>query len=596
LELFGIWALLKWQLLCIRIIVMKTTLFLRQLALKSVLLVVLAVFAGFINLPGGRLQAQPLAHIAVDDQPGSPVYVAGEVLVQFKPSASDNDLIDSIKRGALSIRKHLVTPVMRARGHPGITRTATRLSVMEAIRRLENHPAVEFAEPNWVYTHQEVSNDPFYLDGSLWGMYGDLTTPANPFGSQAAEAWNLGYIGSAAVYVGVIDEGIQFTHPELTENVWTNPFDLVDGSDNDGNGYIDDIHGWDFYGNDNSVYDGAGDDHGTHVTGTIAAKGGNGTGVAGVNWNVTYIAAKFLGPSGGTTADAVEAVEYLTNLKTSHGLNIVALNSSWGGGGYSQSLHDAIIRAAKTGILFIAAAGNGDWRGRAINNDRTPYYPACYDTSKGTSTETAASYDAVIAVAAIDSAGAKASWSNYGAKTVDLGAPGVNVLSTIPTDAYAYGSGTSMATPHVTGAAALYAAANPVATAAQIKAKILASVTPTASLSGKTVTGGRLNISKMFLPPPPPPTAPSGLTATAVSKSQINLAWTDNSDNEAGFKIERSTDGSNFSQIATVGANVTAYSNTGLARNKLYYYRVRAYNDGGDSAYSNVASAKTFSK
>src|SRR5262249_48886988 len=151
----------------------------------------------------------------------------------------------------------------------------------------------------------------------------------------------------------IVDEGIQFSHPDLSANIWTNSGEIPgDGIDNDGDGYIDDIHGWDFYNNDNSIYDGTSDDHGTHVTGTIGAAGGNGLGVAGVNWHVTYISAKFLGPNGGYTSDAVQAIDYMTYLKSKKGLNIVALNSSWGGGGYSQSLHDAIIRAAKADILF----------------------------------------------------------------------------------------------------------------------------------------------------------------------------------------------------------------------------------------------------
>jgi len=316
----------------------------------------------------------------------------------------------------------------------------------------------------------------------------------NQYGTQAEEAWNAGHIGSNSVYVGVIDEGIQFTHPDIDANVWTNPYDPVDGIDNDGNGYKDDIHGWDFVSNNNTIYDGgtAGtrDDHGTHVTGTIAGEGGNGTGVAGVNWKVTYISGKFLGPNGGTIADAIEAVNYFTDLKNRHGLNIVALNNSWGGGGYSQALHTAIIRAAKANILFIAAAGNN-----GSNNNTVASYPSNYNTLIGTSSESAASYDSVIAVAALNSNGTLASFSNYGSTTVDLAAPGSGIYSTVAYNSYASYSGTSMATPHVTGAAALYASTHPGATAAEIKAAILASVVPTPSLAGKTVTGGRLNVS-----------------------------------------------------------------------------------------------------
>jgi subtilisin family serine protease len=323
-------------------------------------------------------------------------------------------------------------------------------------------------------------------------MYGDGTSPANQYGSQAGEAWAAGHTGSASVYVGIIDEGIQYDHPDLAGQVWTNAKDPVDGIDNDGNGYVDDIGGWDFDGNDNTIYDGGTrgslDDHGTHVAGTIGAKS-DGKGVVGVNWNVTLISGKFLGRRGGTTANAIKAVDYFTDLKTRHGLNIVATNNSWGGGGFSQGLLDAVVRAAKANILFIAAAGNGGSDGLGDDNDRTASYPSGYNTTSG------AGYDAVIAVAAITSSGAKSNFSNYGATTVDIGAPGSGVWSTTAYNTYSSYSGTSMATPHVTGGAALYASTHPGSSAATIKNAILSSAVPTASLNGKTATGGRLNVS-----------------------------------------------------------------------------------------------------
>jgi subtilisin family serine protease len=275
-----------------------------------------------------------------------------------------------------------------------------------------------------------------------------------------------------------------FNHTDLAANFWTNSFDPVDGADNDGNGFIDDVHGWDFDGNNNSTFDGTQDDHGTHVAGTIGAVGGNGTGVAGVCWNVKMISAKFLGRRGGTTANAVKAVDYFTDLKTRHGLNIVATNNSWGGGGASSSLQAAIERANGQNILFIAAAGND-----GNNIESTKSYPASYNNAN------------IIAVAAIASNGSIPSWSNFGSSSVDLGAPGSGIYSTLPGknggSSYGSYSGTSMATPHVTGAAALYASTHAGSTAAQIKAAILdaARATPTTSLTGKTVTGGRLNVS-----------------------------------------------------------------------------------------------------
>ncbi|HZG42954.1 MAG TPA: S8 family peptidase [Longimicrobium sp.] len=420
-------------------------------------------------------------------------FVPGEVIVKFRAGASAEARSAALGRANATVRERIVTNAMRGAGdREGVTVVHSGLGTAAAIERLRGNPNVEYAEPNWIYSHNVVSTDTYFTNGSLWGMYGDLTSPINQYGSQAGEAWALNHTGSKSVYVGIIDEGIQFSHPDLDANIWLNPFDPADGVDNDGNGYVDDQRGWDFANGDNSIYDGgtrgSADKHGTHVAGTIGAES-NGTGVVGVNWNVTMISGKFLGRNGGTTVNAIKAVDYFTDLKTRHGLNIVATNNSWGGGGFSQALLDAINRGGSAGILFIAAAGNGGGDGVGDNNDATASYPSNYAcTANG-------SYDCVIAVASITSTGAKSGFSNYGAKTVDIGAPGSGINSTLPSNTYGSYSGTSMATPHVSGAAALYASTNSGATAAQIRNAILSSAVPTASLSGITVTGGRLNVS-----------------------------------------------------------------------------------------------------
>jgi subtilisin family serine protease len=419
---------------------------------------------------------------------GGPEFVPGEVLVKFRPGASASARGAAMRAANAQAADHIVTGAMRRAGDgEGITVLRTPMAVQAAVQSLRASGAVEYAEPNWVYHHAaSVSNDTYFVNNQLWGMYGPATSPANQYGSNAAAAWAAGAIGSKSVFVGIIDEGIQFDHPDLAGQVWTNPAEVVNGVDDDGNGYVDDVRGWDFDANDNTIYDGgtrgALDDHGTHVAGTIGGRGGNGTGVVGVNWDVTLIAGKFLGRRGGTTASAVRAVDYFTDLRTNRRVNVVATNNSWGGGGYSQALYDAINRANAAGILFVAAAGNGGSDGVGDNNDQVASYPSNYDLPN------------VIAVAAITSTGARSSFSNYGAQTVDIGAPGSGVFSTTAYNGYSSYNGTSMATPHVTGAVALYAAANPGATAAEIKNAILSSAVPTASLDGKTTTGGRLDV------------------------------------------------------------------------------------------------------
>jgi subtilisin family serine protease len=538
----------------------------------------LFVLSTFVVMLAGQPQAQ------VPGTPAANRFLANQVLIQFQATATDQDRADA--RGWVNAqRRELV------RGGPGgqleLSALPPGIPVEFAVDLLSRHPAVRFAEPNWIYTHQATSSDPYYTGGLLWGMYGDATSPANQYGSQAGEAWAANHTGSSSTYVAVIDTGIDVGHPDLSANIWTNPFDPVDGVDNDGNGRIDDTRGWDFYQNNNSLYDGSSDSHGTHVAGTIGARS-NTAGVAGVNWNVTIIGAKFLGPNGGSTSNAVKAIDYITDLKTRHGLKIVATNNSWGGGGFSQALLDAITRGANAGILFVAAAGNS-----GVNTDSTANYPSNYNTTAG------AGYDAVISVAALTSTGARASYSNYGANTVDLGAPGSGINSTLPGNTYGSYSGTSMATPHVTGAAALYYSMNgQTPTASAIRSAILSSAqnTPTSSLNGRAVTNGRLNIGWFVqgATPSNPPQAPSNLTATANSTSQITLGWDDNSNDEQGFRIERCTGSgcSSWGPLVTVAAGVEGYVNTGLSANTTYRYRVIAYKDALFST-SNEAQATT---
>jgi len=431
-------------------------------------------------------------------------YADGEVLIQFVADTPsfERQLIRQQISGVIS--ESIQTPLMRQVGVGKLERISlpTGMGVDQAIEKLKHNSWVAYAEPNYLVRPTAISNDPSYVNGSLWGMYSDdLGGPIGPsgttnaFGSQAEKAWARGLTGNSSVVVGVIDQGIQVTHPDLIDNIWVNPFENPnDGIDNDGNGYIDDKYGWDFLNNDNSVFDG-GDAHGTHVAGTIGATGGNSLGVVGVNWDVSIIAAKFIGPSSGTVADAVEALDYLTDLKVRHGINLVATSNSWGSGEYSQALHDAILRSAKQDILFVAAAGNS-----AKNNDVTDFFPADFNTLVGTSTETAANYDAVISVAATRNTGTLASFSNFGNFSVDIAAPGEGILSTVP-NGYGTMSGTSMATPHVTGAIALLASTLPQGTdPSLLRNTILRSATPSTALSERVHSGGFLNVHQALMP------------------------------------------------------------------------------------------------
>ncbi|GHA88123.1 S8 family serine peptidase [Cognatilysobacter bugurensis] len=411
---------------------------------------------------------------------------AQELIVQYRDGASASSR-EAVRQGVGAARVATLRGGSDVRTQTDLWKLPAGVSVAAAVRALADDPAIDFVEPNWVYTHQAASNDSYYTNGSLWGVYGDASSPANVYGSQAAEAWGRGHTSCDNVIVGVIDEGIFFNHEDLTPNIWVNPYDPADGRDNDGNGYVDDVRGWDFDGNSNNVNSGgANDDHGTHVAGTIAAVGGNGKGVAGMCWSgIKLISGKFLGNRGGTTANAIKAIDYFTDLKTRHGLNIVATNNSWGGGGFSQALQDAIGRADQAGILFVAAAGNS-----AYDNDTQASYPSNYPNPN------------IIAVASTTNTGELSSFSQWGATTVDIGAPGSGIWSTVPKSSkgkvisgYASYNGTSMATPHVTGAAALYKSSFPGASAADVKKAILDAAVPTPSLQGKVVTNGRLDAS-----------------------------------------------------------------------------------------------------
>lgn len=400
-------------------------------------------------------------------------HVSGQVLIKFKdgtPAKAKADILAKLKGKLRDKADPKAIPGFEDEGTVELIEISS--DVLTAINKVKNAPEIDFIEPNYVYHTAEVPNDPYFAQGQ-WNMQ------AGGYGCQASAAWTNHKTGSGNVYVGVIDQGYMYEHEDLKGNAGTNPREIPgNGADDDGNGYVDDIYGWNFYNNTSAVY--AGNDfHGTHVAGIIGAKGGNGMGVAGVVWDVKLLGAKFMEGGVGSAFAAAQAIDYFVALKTKQKLNIVALCCSWEGSMSSKNLEAAIRRANKAGILIVAAAGNS-----ASNIDRTPIYPASY---KGAN---------IITVASIGSTGALSYFSNYGSKSVDIAAPGESILSTYLNNTYASMSGTSMAAPHVAGAAALYAAAHPGASMKEIKAAILSSAVPTASLAGKCATGGRLDLSR----------------------------------------------------------------------------------------------------
>lgn len=474
-----------------------------------------------------------------------------------------------------------------------LLKISKNVDVNEAVRDFNNNPNVEYAEPNYIVQTALMPNDPDF--SKLYGLHNTGQTGGTADADiDSPEAWDL-QTGNSGVLIAVIDTGVDYNHEDLSANMWTNSGEIANnGVDDDANGFIDDVRGWDFYSNDNDPFDDHG--HGTHVSGTIGAVGNNNIGVAGVNWNVKILPIKFLGSGGsGTTAGAISSVQYATLI----GVHI--MSNSWGGGGFSQALKDAISAANDAGILFVAAAGNSN-----SNNDVFPSYPASYDVPN------------VVAVAATDHNDLKASFSSYGANSVDLGAPGVNTYSTVPKgtcslcdpSGYKYLSGTSMATPHVSGVAGLIKAQFPALTSDGIKARLLSGVDKIASLDGITITGGRLNAINTLETDTTPPSAVTDLAATNAGSNSVTLTWTATGDDgnigtASAYDVRYSTSpiaDANWDNAAKAtnepkpqaSGNMETFKVTGLASNTTYYFALKVIDNGGNpSALSNIASATT---
>jgi subtilisin family serine protease len=401
-----------------------------------------------------------------------------EVLVKFKSGVS-RETIESL---TARLNDRIEDRIENAAGWESIDDldNAEAANVVAEYSRL---PEVEYAEPNFDI---EI---PDAIDGPLapvlphdpqFNHQWALANSGQRGGKEGADisatlAWAT-TTGSDKVVVAVLDSGVDYTHEDLAENMWVRPANLAPYQDNE-LGTADDLNGFNAIDNSADPMDENG--HGTHCAGIIGAEGENDLGIAGVNWKVQIMPLKFMNAGGfGTTKDAVEAINYVIERKKA-GVNVRIISASWGSTQKSRALEDVIRKAYENDILFVAAAGNA-----SVNNDRSPHYPSSYNVPN------------VLSVAALDRNDQLAKFSNYGVKSVAIGAPGVDILSTWLGNAYEEKSGTSMATPVVAGVAALIVAENPRISVDDLRKKLMASTDPIVALKGKTVSGGRINAAK----------------------------------------------------------------------------------------------------
>jgi subtilisin family serine protease len=470
----------------------------------------------------------------------------GELLVRFSSSSTTAARADALADlGATVVERLPLSGAVRVRLDPD-------MSVAAAQAALERRPEVRYAEPNHRHRLLATPNDPDWPD--LWGLH-----QASDADIDAPEAWDI-TTGSTAVTVAVVDSGVDHTHPDLTGNIWANPGETdANGLDDDGNGKVDDVRGWDFAGNDavpNDVVE-----HGTHVAGTIGASGNNSTGVTGVNWNVRLMAVKV-----GDDTIPVDAVVAGFQYACAKGAKVV--NGSFGGGPFSQLEFDAINACPNT--LFVFAAGNA-----GTNNDALPFYPCSYPAPN------------IVCVAATDDTDTPSFFSNYGVNAVDLAAPGEGILSTIP-GGYDWYQGTSMASPHVAGAAALVLADRPALTPVELRRALVLATDAKPSLTGLVGSGGRLNVRRALAQEV---AAPAGLSAQSASPSfnswsNANTAvasWTGASDSSGidGYSFAWSPDAVFVpDEVKDVEENVTSTSSN-LPDGRSWFH-VRARDGAGN--------------
>lgn len=457
-------------------------------------------------------------------------YVPGEIIVKFKTGSEKNlALNNTLKVLGLSQKREIKLSYDKL----SVLKIDQNKSLKSALEILNNNPAVEYAEPNYIYSVNPIKEKNFISKKLLRSPFTDFqaTTPDDPsfsklwglrntgsnepqgsVGVEGADvnallAWDLTK-GSRSVKIAVIDTGVDYNHPDLKSNMWTNTLELNGkaGVDDDQNGYVDDVYGYDFANNDANPMDGNG--HGTHCSGTIGAVHNNKIGVAGVMADVSIMAIKFLGDDGsGSLEAAIKAIDYATTM------NVDLMSNSWGGGGRSQALLEAIERASVKGIIFTAAAGNS-----TSNNDTSPSYPASYETPN------------MVSVAATTAQNGIASFSSYGRTSVHIGAPGHNILSTV-NGGYDVYSGTSMATPHVSGVLGLLLAKEGRIPHDTLRERLTMTGVPVAALRGKTQTASRIDAYNLLTDTRPSrsgPTTDGWITKTLSSALESDHPYVDN--------------------------------------------------------------------